>query len=71
MVTCPPHILCPNCRQTPSDLQLVVDVFLLQFGSLFPQTAVVPAGEHYHAVVAHSTAPRCHSHSGCRSHAVC
>lgn len=71
MVTCPPHILCPNCRQTPSDLQLVVDVFLLQFGSLFPQTAVVPASEHYHAVVAHSTAPRCHSHSGCRSHAVC
>ena len=46
-----------------------MDVFLLQFGSPVPQAAIVPAGEHYHAVVAHSAASRCHSNSSCSPHA--
>lgn len=66
----------PNCPAScwgallPSDLQLIVDVFLLQYGRSLIRAAVVPAGEHCHAVVAHSAASGRYNHASCGAHAV-
>lgn len=66
----------PNCPAScwgaplPPDLQLIEDVFLLEYGRRLIRAAVVPAGEHCHAVVAHSAASGCYNHPSCGTHAV-